>query len=225
MEFTAVIANLGKHAAGIVAETPLSFPTTTEQVQAALRAIGVDGVRYEEVIVKDYSIGIDGIAPLLGEYAHIDELNYLACRLEHLSPEELTKFIAAVRHGDYCNGVQDLINLSYPCNLEQYTLLPEVQTYEDYGRYLVDSRRDFSLPKEARFYFDYAEYGETTAINENGDLTPQGYIFHHRSATFQEIYDGKEIPREYKVFQYPPRVKVKHLNPKHGRDSPRHKRQ
>lgn len=89
----------------------------------------------------------------------------------------------------------------------------------------MDSRRDFSLPKEARFYFDYAEYGETTAINENGDLTPQGYIFHHRSATFQEIYDGKEIPREYKVFQYPPRVKVKHLNPKHGRDSPRHKRQ
>ena len=207
MEFTTVIANLGKHAAGIVAETPLSFPTTTEQVQAALRAIGVDGVRYEEVIVKDYSIGIDGIAPLLGEYAHIDELNYLACRLERLSPEELTKFIA------------------YPCNLEQYTLLPEVQTYEDYGRYLVDSRRDFSLPKEARFYFDYAEYGETTAINENGDLTPQGYIFHHRSATFQEIYDGKEIPREYKVFQYPPRVKVKRLNPKHGRDSPRHKRQ
>ena len=122
MEFTTVIANLGKHAAGIVAETPLSFPTTTEQVQAALRAIGVDGVRYEEVIVKDYSIGIDGIAPLLGEYAHIDELNYLACRLERLSPEELTKFIAAVRHGDYCDGVQDLINLSYPCNLEQYTL-------------------------------------------------------------------------------------------------------
>ena len=84
MEFTAVIANLGKHAAGIVAETTLSFPTTTEQVQKALRAIGVDGVRYEEVIVKDYSIGIDGIAPLLGEYAHIDELNYLACRLGHL---------------------------------------------------------------------------------------------------------------------------------------------
>ena len=33
MEFTALIANLGKYAAGIVAETPLAFPTTTEQVQ------------------------------------------------------------------------------------------------------------------------------------------------------------------------------------------------
>lgn len=224
MEFTALIANLGKHTAGIVAEIPLSFPATTEQVQQALCAIGVDGLHFEEVMVKEYSIEIEGIAPLLGEYAHIDELNYLACRMERLSPQELTKFIAAVRHGDYCGGVQDLINLSYPCNLEQYTLLPDVKTYEDYGRYLVDTRRDFSLPKEARFYFDYAEYGETSAINENGDLTPQGYIFHDRSATFQEIYDGKEIPQEYKVFQYPPHVKINRRNHEQGRDSSRHKR-
>lgn len=67
MEFTAVIANLGKHAEGIVVETPLSFPTTTKQVQEALRAIGVDGVRYEEVMVKDYSIGIEEITCPLGE--------------------------------------------------------------------------------------------------------------------------------------------------------------
>lgn len=75
MEFTALIANLGKHAAGIVAETPLSFPTTTKQVQNALQIIGVDGRNYEEIMVKEYSVGIAGVAPLLGEYAHIDELN------------------------------------------------------------------------------------------------------------------------------------------------------
>lgn len=45
MEFTALIANLGKYAAGIVAETPLAFPTTTEQVQKALQTIGVDGLK------------------------------------------------------------------------------------------------------------------------------------------------------------------------------------
>lgn len=157
MEFTALIANLGKYAAGIVAETPLAFPTTTEQVQKALQTIGVDGLKYEEVIVKEYSIGIAGVAPLLGEYAHIDELNYLAKRLECLSPEDLKKFAAAVRHGEYVCSVQDLINLAYPCNLEQFMLLPEVKTYEDYGRYLVDTKRDFSLPRGARFYFNYEE--------------------------------------------------------------------
>ena len=224
MEFTAVIANLGKHAAGIVAETPLSFPTTTEQVQKALQTIGVDGLKYEEVIVKEYSIGIAGVAPLLGEYAHIDELNYLAKRLECLLPEDLKKFAAAVRHGEYVCSVQDLINLAYPCNLEQFMWLPEVKTYEDYGRYLVDTKRDFSLPRGARFYFNYEEYGETTAINENGDLTPQGYICHDRSRSFQEIYDGKEIPREYRVFQYPLQAKVKRHNNQKEQDSPKNKR-
>ena len=176
------------------------------------------------MIAKEYSIGIAGVAPLLGEYAHIDELNYLAKRLECLSPEDLKKFAAAVRHGEYVCSVQDLINLAYPCNLEQFMWLPEVKTYEDYGRYLVDTKRDFSLPRGARFYFNYEEYGETTAINENGDLTPQGYICHDRSRSFQEIYDGKEIPREYRVFQYPLQAKVKRRNNPKERDSPKSKR-
>ena len=219
-----MIANLGKDAAGIIAETLLPFPTTAERVQEALREIGVDGLRYEEVIVKEYSIGVEGVAPILGEYAHIDELNYLAHRLEQLSSEDIRKYIAAVRHGDYASDVQDLINLTYPCNLEQFTLLPDVQGYEDYGRYLVDTRRDFSLPRGARIYFDYEEYGETTAINEHGTLTSQGYIFHDRSASFQEIYDGREIPQAYRVFQYPLKAKIQNHETKHSRDSPGRRR-
>ncbi len=223
MEFTANIANLGKYTAGSIAETWLSFPTTTEQVQAALKAISVDGLRYEEIIIKEYSFSVEGVAPLLGEYANIDELNYLACRLEQLSPEDLKKYIAAVRHAGYATEMQDLINLAYPCNLECFTLLPEVKTYEDYGRHLVDTKRDFSLPKAARFYFDFEEYGETTAINEGGDLTPHGYICENQSRKFQEIYDGKEIPREYRVFQYPLQGKVQRGNNK-IRDQPHRKR-
>lgn len=224
MEFTAHIANLGKYNAGILTDALLTFPTTTEQVQAALRSIGVDGLRYEEYIITEYSIGTDGVAPLLGEYANIDELNYLAMRLECLSPADLQKFVAAVRHGEYASELRDLINLSYPCNLECYTLLPAVKNYEDYGRHLVDTRREFSLPKTAKFYFDYAAYGEDTAINEGGDLTPQGYIFNNRSRSFQEIYDGADIPQEYKVFQYPIQTKLRAPHSARSRDSPSRKR-
>lgn len=224
MEFTAHIANLGKYNAGILTDALLTFPTTTEQVQAALRSIGVDGLRYEEYIVTEYSIGMDGVAPLLGEYAGIDELNYLAMRLERLSPADLEKFIAAVRHGEYASELRDLINLSYPCNLECYTLLPKVKSCEDYGRYLVDTRREFSLPKTAKFYFDYEAYGEDTSINEGGDLTPQGYIFNNRTRSFQEIYDGKDIPQEYRVFQYPIQARLQAPHGTRGRDAPIRKR-
>ena len=80
MEFSANIANLGKYNAGVLAAAWLSFPVTTEQVQSVLREIGVDGLRYEEVIILEYSTSIKGLAGRLGEFVPIDELNYLAIK-------------------------------------------------------------------------------------------------------------------------------------------------
>ena len=73
-EFTAHIANLGKYNAGVLADTTLSFPATTEQVQAALGEIGIDRLFSSEIVILDYNIGIKGVARALGEYTHIDEL-------------------------------------------------------------------------------------------------------------------------------------------------------
>lgn len=129
-EFTANIANLGKYSAGVLTDTTLSFPTTKEQVQAALREIGVDGLRYQEIIILEYSIGVNGVARVLGEFAHLDELNYLASRVNGLDPEELLKFTAAVEHGEYADSLEDLINLTY--NLDRCELYP-VQNAEEYG--------------------------------------------------------------------------------------------
>ena len=41
----AYITNLGKYAEGQLVGETLKFPTTTEEVQALLKRIGVDGVR------------------------------------------------------------------------------------------------------------------------------------------------------------------------------------
>ena len=113
-EFTANIANLGKYSAGVLVDTTLSFPTTKEQVQAALREIGVDGLRYQEIIILEYSIGVNGVARVLGEFAHLDELNYLASRLDGLDPEERMKFAAAVEHGEYADSLEDLAHCGTP---------------------------------------------------------------------------------------------------------------
>lgn len=205
-EFTAFIENLSKRTRGIISGVHLTFPTTTELVQAALNVIGVDGLRNEEILVTDYSISIPGLQSILGEYAHIDELNYLAHRIQDMTPEEQAKFAAAIRHGEYNHSLEGLINLTY--NLDCYELLPDVKDYEDYGRYLVEIQRDFELPEQVAMYFDYFSYGEDSVINDGGDLTPQGYIYNNRSP-FQEVYDGKNIPEEYRVFQYPMQARAK----------------
>ena len=209
-EITAHIANLGKYSAGTLTDAVLTFPTTTEQVQAALRSIGVDGLRYEEIIITEYAASVPGLVAVLGEHAHLDELNYLAARLNALTPEEREVFAAAVRHGEYAGSMQDLINLTY--NLDCYELYPEVKTYEDYGRLLVDTGREFTLSENARYYFDFAQYGEETAINEGGELTPQGYIFNNRSPS-RKVYDGKNVPWQHRVFQYPMQAKIRERPP------------
>ena len=221
MEFSVYIANLGKYNAGILAAAQLSFPATAEQVQSVLREIGVDGLRYGEGIILEYSTGVKGLAGRLGEFVPIDELNYLASRIAALTPEGREKFTAAVSHGEYGDSMQDLINLTY--NLDCYEFLPDVRTEEDYGRWLVDHRREFRLPEKARLYFDYESYGEDTCINEGGDFSELGYIYNNRTK-FQQIYDGQHVPEKYKVFRYPLQAKVRPARSGKGRDSPPRKR-
>lgn len=221
MEFSVYIANLGKYNAGVLASAWLSFPATTEQVQSVLREIGVDGLRYEETIILEYSIGIKGLAGRLGEFVPIGELNYLASRITELMPGEQEKFTAAVSHGEYGDSMQDLINLTY--NLGCYEFFPDVRTEEEYGRWLVDHRREFRLPEKARLYFDYESYGEDTCINEGGDFSELGYIYNNRTK-FQQIYDGQHVPEKYKVFRYPLQAKVRPARSGKGRDSPPRKR-
>lgn len=47
----AYVTNLGKYTEGQLVGETLKFPTTTEEVQALLKRIGVDGVRYEEIFI------------------------------------------------------------------------------------------------------------------------------------------------------------------------------
>lgn len=220
VEFTANIANLRKYGGGVLCDTVLSFPITTEQVQAALREIGIDRLFSSEIIILDYSIGVKGVARALGEYTHIDELNYLASRLNELDPEELMKFTAAVEHGEYASSAEELINLTY--NLDHYELYP-VQNAEEYGLWLVDELMVLQLPEQARDYFDFEAYGEATAINEGGTFTSHGYML-AGPEPFQKVYDGQHIPEQYQVFQYPARQKITVPRSHRSRDSPRHKR-
>ena len=77
--FEAYITNLGKYNEGELVGETLKFPTTTEEVQALLKRIGVDGVRYEEFFITSFDGDVLGLYDYLTEYENLDELNHLAC--------------------------------------------------------------------------------------------------------------------------------------------------
>ena len=196
----AYITNLGRYNEGYLISEPLEFPTTTEEVQALLKQIGVDGVRYESYFITEYKTDIPGLHEYLGQYESIDELNYLASLLDDLEEWEREKFAAAVDLGEH-NSVRELINLAQ--NLECYEFYPGVKIVEDLGRYLIDELGWEHIPESLVDYFDYEAYGSDFATNEGGDFYKSGYVSRN-DVLFVEHYSGNDdLPEEHRIFAYP----------------------
>ena len=206
--FEAYITNLGKYNEGELCGEYLKFPTTTEEVQALLSRIGIDGVLYEEYFITDYETEIEGLYDLLGEYESIDELNYLATLLKDLDEYELEKFVGAIDYGEYTRSVKDLINLTQ--NLDNYIIYPNVENEEDLGRFYIEELSALEIPDNMQNYFDYEAYGRDISLNSSGMFSEkcEGYIECYDNG-FIEHYSGKgDIPDEYKVFAYPDVEKI-----------------
>lgn len=196
--FEAYITNLGKYNEGELVGETLKFPTTTEEVQALLKRIGVDGVRYEEFFITSFDGDVLGLYDYLTEYENLDELNHLACLLSELEQSDLEKFEAVIDSGEHTSSVADLINLTQ--NLDCYDLFPDIESEEDLGRYCME---DLDIPDALRDYFNYEAYGRDVLIEGGGHLAPGGYIV-QTSGDFKEFYhDTKDIPAEHRVFSYP----------------------
>ena len=99
--FEAYITNLGKYNEGEVVGETLKFPTTTEEVQALLKRIGVDGVRYEEFFITAFDGNVMGLYDYLTEYENLDELNHLAHLISELDSDEIETLEAVLNKGDH----------------------------------------------------------------------------------------------------------------------------
>ena len=109
--FAAFITNLGKYNEGELVGEWVKFPTTPEEMQEVFKRIGIGekddfGYEYEEWFITDYDCYVDGLYDKLGEYSNIDELNYLASKLDDMMQYDYDKFCAAVSMGDHTNSIQ-----------------------------------------------------------------------------------------------------------------------
>ena len=183
----------------------LSMPTTTEQLHAAMKSVGISAENPQEFFINGFSnteqYPFD--VPLsVVQDSTIDELNYLGKLLEMQSDDDRDKFTAAVTLGEHTGSVKDLINLAQ--NLDCYWIYPTVRSETDYGYYLIDELDELELPEEAKKYFKYEEYGRDAVQKDRGQFTDQGYIYNNGN-TFSQWYNGREndIPKEYKVMSFP----------------------
>ena len=192
----------------------LSLPEEWDYTTKGLARIckdGVDsicaGVReleehgYEEWFITDYDCYVDGLYDKLGEYENLDELNYLASKLDEMSQGEYEQFQAAMEIGDHSGSLQEIINLTE--NLDCYDIYPDIHDHDDLGRYYIEELDAMQVPEHLRNYIDYEAYGRDVALEEGGEFTDLGYV-RDTGSSFHEYYDGEHgsIPEEYRVMTF-----------------------
>ena len=204
--FAAFITNLGKYNEGSLVGEWVKFPTTAEELQKVFERIGIGskddfGQSYEEWFITDYDCYVDGLYDKLGEYENLDELNYLASKLDEMSQGEYEQFQAAMEIGDHSGSLQEIINLTE--NLDCYDVYPDIRDHDDLGRYYIEELDAMQVPEHLRNYIDYEAYGRDIALEEGGEFTDFGYV-RDTGDRFDEVYDGDRdsIPEEYRVMTF-----------------------
>lgn len=202
-QFSILIDSRSRFETGAPGGAWLSMPATQEQLHAAMRSVGITADNPQDFFVGGFANTEDcpfDVPLAVIQSGSMDELNYLGKLLEMQRDEDKAKFAAAVTLGEYAGNLKGLINLAQ--NLDCYWLYPTVQSEEDYGYYLIDELDELELPEKAKKYFMYEEYGRDAAINDGGRFTEQGYVYNNKN-TFSEWYNGRDIPKEYRIMSYP----------------------
>ncbi len=182
----------------------LSLPTTTEKLQAALREIGISADNPQDFFLYDYRSPQERPIKLPHDLvlsADVDELNFLAARLEKLDAAALAELNAALQNprGGFENIGQII---DYADNVDYFVHLPDVQSPGQLGDYYLNRSGMVDMPEEWKAGIDAARFGEHIARQEQGAFTPYGYLV-RSGDEWQRIHEGQPVPEEYRVMGFP----------------------
>ena len=181
-----------------------SLPTTTEKLQAALREIGISADNPQDFFLYDYRSLQERPVKLPRDLvlsADVDELNFLAARLEKLDAAELSELNAALtsQQSDF-HSIGQIID--YPDNVDYYVHLPDVTGTGQLGDYYLNRSGMVDMPEEWKAGIFLPRFGLHIANTEHGVFTDYGYLV-KSGDEWQRVHEGQPVPEEYRVMAYP----------------------
>ena len=127
---------------------------------------------------------------LAGKQWSVDELNFLAKRLESFDKLEDAQFNAAVSYLQP-QSIKDLINLTF--NLPRYSIIRNVFNLAEVGRtYIITRQQAMSLEEIEQT--DFAKIGRELLASGKGIPTEYGLLFINEDIPEEQVYDGKHFP-------------------------------
>ena len=202
-QFSIMIGNRSRFDAGDPGGYWLDMPATKEQLHEAMRNVGITADNPQDFSIRGYSDDPEKHIALPYEMvcaADVDELNFLAARLEQLDPAEVGKLNAALQQKNGLANIGQVIDFTY--NVDFYVHIPEVHTYRDLGDYYLNQSGMVQMPEEWKGGIDLSTFGRNAAAQEKGAFTEYGYIV-ESGDEWERQFEGREVPEEYRIMSYP----------------------
>ena len=202
-QFSIMIGNRSRFEAGDPGGYWLDMPATKEQLQTAMQSVGITADNPQDFSIRGYSDDPEKHIALPYEMvcaADVDELNFLAARLEQLDPAEVGKLNAALQQKNGLANIGQVIDFTY--NVDFYVHIPEVHNYHDLGDYYLNQSGMVQMPEEWKGGIDLSTFGRNAAAQEKGAFTEYGYIV-ESGDEWERQFEGRKVPEEYKIMSYP----------------------
>lgn len=202
-DFSVLIQNRTEFENGNPAGVWLSLPATREELAEAMKALHITANNPQDFFLNGYSTEAGRRVEIPFEWvreAEIDNLNFLAARLEEMTPAQLDKINAFMQTDFKLDSLDKLIDYTY--NTDYFVYIPEVYTRSDLGDYYLNESGMVQMPEEWKAGIDKEDFGSNAALCENGRFTDYGYILKSGDG-WKEVYAGKEVPEQYRIMHYP----------------------
>lgn len=171
----------------------IEFPCTDNTLFSKLMELHATDHEGDPFFVEEV-IEPQGIASFFeSQFIDLDEVNYLAKRMESFTDNEMNQFFAASTLEGH-STIRDLINLTF-C-LDRYTLIRDVTNLQKVGVSHMLNKCGAMSAEELRSP-RMAEIGRELLISGKGIPTDYGLVFINEENPFYELYTGSTFPEYY----------------------------
>lgn len=170
----------------------VTFPIDDARLAEELKSIG-----HVEIIPHSHILSVQSEAASLccleDRIINLDELNYLAKRLDSFDKTEMAKFNGAV-YSEKITDMRDLINLTF--NLHNYTVATDFTDFKRLGTQHTLALNGGGMAQSELDKIDAYAVGRELLESGKGVVTPYGVVFDN-GLDVEQLYDGKHFPSYY----------------------------
>ena len=164
----------------------MELPLSDEELNFQMRQMGIRETIPKSKLVK-VSEKDNPLQKLEGQFLNMDEVNFFARRMEHLTEYE-RKVLAVYANDCDVSTIKDLINLTF--SMKGLSLLTDFSDASQVGVRLYTD--EFSEIQEEQM--DFTEFAKNALKESNVKVLPYGVLVDH-GFELLEVYNGKTFPK------------------------------